>query len=217
MQVRSIGNVSFKSNMLTPEVLEARASALESNEYDFGVKPEVAADVLEGKLKETKMGRKLVNMLVSGASFAAAALSFKKVAPKLRHGIATATGRVANKFGNFARRTNNKNISQIAGEMSTEAVKVAAKGDGSVIKSFLVRVFGEKNALKVLGGLKQVGIETGGDVADTAIAIGAATLAGREAGDIADGAQKERTLKDALGDITKVMSALPGADIISEM
>ena len=185
MQVQSIKNVNFTSGRLTPEALEERAMRLENNESDdFAIKPEAVADMLDGKLKKTETGRKTINFVVSAASFAAAALSFKKVAPKLR--------------------------------MQKESSKIASKGDGTIIKRVAIKVFGDKNGNKVINGLKQAGIETGGDVADTAIAVGAAVLAGREAGDIADETQKEHTLKDALGDLTKVVNAIPGVDILPE-
>ena len=67
---------------------------------------------------------------------------------------------------------------------------------------------------EALKGLKAVGIETGGDAADTAIAVGAAALAGREVGDIADGEQKEATLKGTLKDIAKVAGELGVADLL---
>lgn len=218
MQIQGVKNINFSSGRLTPEALEARATALENEQSsDFGIKPEYVADVLDGKLKKTQAGRKIVNMMVSGASFAAAAMSFKKVAPKLRHGIASATGKIASQFASFGKQVNNGNINQVADEMLKESSKIAQKGDGTLLRKATMKVLGEKNGTKALESLKRIGIETGGDVADTAIAIGAAVLAGREAGDIADGAQKEHTLRDALGDITKVMSVLPGVEVIPEI
>lgn len=217
MQVQSIKNVNFTSGRLTPEALEERAMRLENNEGDdFAIKPEAVADMLDGKLKKTETGRKTINFVVSAASFAAAALSFKKVAPKLRHGVATATSRVAGKFANLGKKVSSEGINQIGSEMQKESSKIASKGDGTIIKRVAIKVFGDKNGNKVINGLKQAGIETGGDVADTAIAVGAAVLAGREAGDIADETQKEHTLKDALGDLTKVVNAIPGVDILPE-
>ncbi len=215
MQVQGIKNINFTSGKLTPEILEAHASALESNDQNFAIKPEHVVDLLDGKLKKSESGRKIVNTLVSGASFAAAALSFKKVAPKLRHGIASATGKIANNFGLFGKKIKIEGINQIAGEMTKDAEKIAQNGDGTILKNVVTKLLGEKKGIKVLNGFKKVGIETGGDVADTAIALGAAILAGREAGDIADETQKERTLKDAFGSITKVVNALPGSEIIS--
>ena len=108
-------------------------------------------------------------------------------------------------------------MSDVADEMSKDASKLAQKGDGKLLKAGITKVFGEQKAQGVLDALKKVGIETGGDVADTTIAVGAALLAGREAGDIADDTQKELSLKDAVRDITKVMNALPGAEIVTEL
>ena len=83
-----VQNRAQRQRRITPEALEAHAQALQNvSEGDFSVDPIIVADVLDGKLKKTKSGRKLVNFLVSGASFAAAVVSFKKVSPKLRIGI----------------------------------------------------------------------------------------------------------------------------------
>ena len=88
---------------------------------------------------------------------------------------------------------------------------------GEALKQGLTRILGENKSAKAMGILNKFGINTGGDAADTAIAVGAAVLAGREAGDIADDTQKELTLKDAVRDISKVMNAIPGADAVSEI
>ena len=202
----------------TPEALEAHAQALQNvSESDFSVDPILIADVLDGRLKKTKSGRKLVNLLVSGASFAAAVVSFKKVSPKLRNGISNATSKIAGSFGNVGKKINSKNISDVADEMTKEAAKIAQKGDGSVLRRGITEVLGEEKGAKALDVLSKFGINTGGDAADTAIAVGAAVLAGREAGDIADDTQKDLTLKDAVRDITRVMNAIPGADVIGEI
>ncbi len=218
MQVQGIKSINFSSGRLTPEALEARAMALEDTDGDvFTIRPEKVADVIDGKLRKTKTGRKIINTVVSALGFAGAVVSFKKVAPKLRSGIAAATGRIAGKVGNIGQRINNQNIHEVAGEMTKDAAKIAAKGDGTVIQKTALKILGEQRGAKAIEGLKQVGIETGGDVADTAIAVGAAVLAGREAGDIVDGAQKDLTLKDALKDIAKVASVIPGADVIPQL
>lgn len=202
----------------TPEALEAHAQALQNvSESDFSVDPILVADVLDGRLKKTKSGRKLVNLLVSGASFAAAVVSFKKVSPKLRNGISNATSKIAGSFGNVGKKINSQNISDVADEMTKEAAKIAQKGDGSVLRRGITKVLGEEKGAKALDVLSKFGINTGGDAADTAIAVGAAVLAGREAGDIANDTQKDLTLKDAVRDITRVMNAIPGADVIGEI
>ena len=207
-----------KRRMITPEALEARAQALENMQSgNFEVNPVLVADVLDSKLKKTKTGRALINALVSGISFAAATVSFKRVAPKLRKGISGATGKIAANFRNVGSRLKNTNISDVADEMSKDATKLAQRGDGRILREGITRVFGEKRGQNILDALKKVGIETGGDVADTTIALGAAILAGREAGDIADDTQRELSLKDAVRDISKVMSALPGAEIVAEL
>ena len=218
MQIQSFRNLNFTSAKLTPEMLESRAEALENGDMpEFQISPERVADVLDGKLKKTESGRKAVNFLVSCTSFAAAAVSFKKVAPKLRHGIASATSRVAGKFGSLGKKVKSDNINQLADEMTKKSSKIAKNGDGTLLKDITLKLLGEKKGAKVLSGLEGIGIKNGGDIADTTIAVGAAVLAGREAGDIADDTQKEHTLKDALGDITKVISTIPGTEIISEL
>lgn len=213
-----VQNRAQRQRRITPEALEAHAQALQNvSEGDFSVDPIIVADVLDGKLKKTKSGRKLVNFLVSGASFAAAVVSFKKVSPKLRSGISNATSKIAGSFGSVGKKLKNKNISDFADEMTNEAAKIAQKGDGEVLKQGLTRILGENKSAKAMSILNKFGINTGGDAADTAIAVGAAVLAGREAGDIADDTQKELTLKDAVRDISKVMNAIPGADAVSEI
>lgn len=215
---RAEGYYPERRRMITPEALEARAQALENMQPgDFEVNPVLVADVLDGKLKKTKTGRAVINALVSGISFAAATVSFRRVAPKLRKGISGATGKIAANFRNIGSRLKITNMSDVADEMSKDASKLAQKGDGKLLKAGITKVFGEQKAQGVLDALKKVGIETGGDVADTTIAVGAALLAGREAGDIADDTQKELSLKDAVRDITKVMNALPGAEIVTEL
>lgn len=215
MQIQNVTGVNFSSARLTPEVLEARAEALERGDFDIDkdFNPDVVADVLDGKLKKTETGRKLVNTLASVAGFSAAALSFRKVAPKLRHGIAAATSKVAGKIGNVGAKVKNDTISDVAKDMVENTSKLSAKGDGTLLKKGVTKLFG-KNADSVMNGLDKIGIKTGGDVADTAIAVGAATLAGREVGDIADETQKEATLKDTFKDLAKVAGALGLGDAV---
>ncbi len=205
MQVQGVRNINFTSAKVTPEMLEKRAMALENGEVNDVISTERVYNMIDNRLKKTKIGRKIINFVVSAAGFSAAVISFKKVAPKLRHGIAAATGRVAGKFGKMAKQVNNKNINQLADEVAQESSKLAAKGDGSLLKNVAIKALGDKNGTRVLNGLKQIGIETGGDLADSAIAIGAAVLAGREAGDIADEAQGEIRFQNALKDITKIV------------
>ena len=215
MQVQNITGVNFSSGRLTPEALEARAQALEDGDFDIEkqINPELIADVLDGKLKKTETGRKAVNTIASVAGFTAAVLSFRRVAPKVRHGIAAATGKIAGKISGVDSRIKNDTMSELGQDMVENAGKLASKGDGSLLQRGINRVFGKKSE-SVTKGLKAVGIETGGDAADTAIAVGAAALAGREVGDIADGEQKEATLKGTLKDIAKVAGELGVADLL---
>ena len=99
MQVQNITGVNFSSGRLTPEALEARAQALEDGDFDIEkqINPELIADVLDGKLKKTETGRKAVNTIASVAGFTAAVVSFKRVGPTGRHGVAAASGGIFGK------------------------------------------------------------------------------------------------------------------------
>ena len=215
MQIQNVTGVNFSSARLTPEVLEARAEALERGDFDIDkdFNPDVVADVLDGKLKKTEAGRKLVNSLASVAGFSAAALSFRRVAPKLRNGIAAATSNIAGRIGNIGAKVQNEALSNMAKDMTENTAKLSGRGDGTILRRGVSKLFG-KNADSVMNGLGKIGIKTGGDVADTAIAVGAATLAGREVGDIADETQREATLKDTFRDLARVAGALGIGDTI---
>lgn len=210
MQVSGVNNTNFRG--LTPEALEARAMALE--EADFDALPSkagyMAADMLDGRLKKSEKGRNLINALASGATFAAAVVSFKKFAPKLRGAIGHATTKIAHKLGSKAKGT--KVLAELADEVAQNGEKIASNGTGEVFTKFIKKITG-KHADGALKNLKKIGIETGGDVADLAIAGGAAILAGHEAGDIVDGKQKEATIGGVVKDFAKAASALSGMSI----
>lgn len=220
MQVSNVSGVNFSSKFsITPEELEARAEALEKMEirnFEESINPEIIADVLDGKLKKTEKGRKIVNAIVSCTGFAAAALSFKKVAPKVRKGISAATAKVAKSFSSAGSKVNNKNIQEVASSMGEKAQEIAQKGDGTKLKAFVNRIFGKK-APTVINGMEHLGIKTGADAADTALALGLATMTGREAGDRADNIQKEASLKDTVKDFVKIAGAFSGADVITDV
>ena len=211
MQVSSVNGVNFKSR-LTPEVLEARAEALQNTDFDLKAQEgaDIFVDAIDKKLQKSEAGRKVIGFVVSAAGFAAAALSFKRVAPKLRTGIAAATKNIAQKAGNMLGK-NNKNINELTQTMAEQTEVIASGGTVPGFQKGIKRLLGEPRGEKVVGAFEKVGIKTGGDVADTTVAIGAATLAGREAGDIADDKTEEMALKGAIKDLAKVASAITGA------
>lgn len=206
-----VKNADFhrKNVKLTPELMAARAEAIEADGFELTEKidPYSVANVLDKKLQKTEKGRKFVAFLASGATFAAAVVSFKKVAPKLRAAIGHATANVAKKFSSSAKDV--KVIKEVADEVAQNGEKIA-NGTGDGLQKLVNKVAGE-NADKVLNGLEKIGVKNGGDAADLAIAGGAAVLAGREAGDIAQDKQEKATIGGVLQDIAKVTAAFSGA------
>lgn len=104
-----------------------------------------------------------------------------------------------------------KNTDKNVLDFISGAANACEKGS-SKLKEHIAKLVGPQKADELTKVLSKFGINTGGDAADTAIAVGAAVLAGREAGDIAEGTQ-EQSLGVTMGNISKVVNSIPGFDI----
>lgn len=213
MQVSSVNSIKFTG--ISPQDIENRARVLQDDEqfqeeFDAKLNPELYADVLDSKLKKSKMGRKIVNYAAAAAAFALGVLSFRKVLPKLRLAVASNITKCTNKLGKEAVERGKDKVGEMAELAGKQAEGLGGAGNKEKFQNLLVRIFGDKRGETVGKGLKKFGIESGMDVVDTAAATTIATLAGNEARDISDEKQKDATVGSVLRDLTKISNVVGG-------
>ena len=147
--------------------------------------------------------------MASSAAFAATAVSFKKVIPKLRGAIGNRVSKIATSASQKAASKGKTTIAAIGNEVAENGKKIANEGS-NLLKRTLNKTLGDAKGQNVSDALGKVGIKNEMDVVDTAAALGIATFTSREAGDIVDEEHKERSLKDAVRDIAKIAGSMGG-------